>query len=188
MAAVKVGINGFGRIGRLVFRALVEQGLLGKAIDVVAVNDLVLANNLAYLLKYDSTQGRFKGDVACEKSSASAAEDDVLIVNGHKIKCLAVKEGPAALPWKSLGVEYVIECTGLFTDAEKAKGHLQAGAKRSSFPRRRRTKTSRSSWASTTRSMTPPGTTSSPTPVARPTASRRSFMCFSRKGSASKKA
>src|SRR3954447_6697861 len=130
MPAVKVGINGFGRIGRLVFRALVEQNLLGKAIDVVAVNDLVLADNLAYLLKYDSTQGRFKGEVSAEKSSASAAEDDVLVVNGHKIKCLAVKEGPAALPWKALGVDYVLECTGLFTDAEKAKGHLTAGAKK----------------------------------------------------------
>src|SRR4051812_5898404 len=130
MAAVKVGINGFGRIGRLVFRALVEQGLLGKALDVVAVNDIVPADNLAYLLKYDSTQGRFDGSVASEKSSPSAAEDDVLVVNGHKIKCLAVKEGPAALPWKQLGVEYVIECTGLFTDGEKAKGHLQAGARK----------------------------------------------------------
>jgi glyceraldehyde 3-phosphate dehydrogenase len=130
MAAVKIGINGFGRIGRLVFRALVEQGLLGEAIDVVAVNDLVLADNLAYLLKYDSTQGRFKGHVGTEKSSSSAPEDDILIVDGHRIKCLAVKEGPAALPWKHLGVEYVIESTGLFTDAEKAKGHIQAGAKK----------------------------------------------------------
>src|SRR5436190_12693638 len=101
---VKIGINGFGRIGRLVFRALVEQGLLGKAFDIVAVNDLVPADNLAYLLKYDSTQGRFAGTVRSEKSSAAAAEDDMLIVNDHKIKCLAVKEGPAALPWKELGV------------------------------------------------------------------------------------
>src|SRR5271170_3193213 len=128
--AVKVAINGFGRIGRLVFRALVEQGLLGKTFDVVAVNDLVAADNLSYLMKYDSTQGRFGGTVTCEKSSATVAEDDVLVVNGHKIKCLAVKEGPAALPWKQLGVEYVIESTGLFTEAEKAKGHLSAGAKK----------------------------------------------------------
>jgi glyceraldehyde 3-phosphate dehydrogenase len=130
MAGVKVGINGFGRIGRLVFRALVEQGLLGKQLDVVAVNDLVPADNLAYLLKYDSTQGRFHGSVTSEKSSASAAEDDVLNVDGHKIKCLAVKEGPAALPWKALGVEYVIESTGLFTEAEKARGHITAGARK----------------------------------------------------------
>jgi glyceraldehyde 3-phosphate dehydrogenase len=130
MAAVKVGINGFGRIGRLVFRAIVEQGLLGKAVDVVAVNDLVLADNLSYLVKYDSTQGRFKGEVSIAKSSPSVAEEDVLIVNGHKIKCLAVREGPAALPWKELGVEYVIESTGLYTEAEKAKGHITAGAKK----------------------------------------------------------
>ncbi len=128
--AVKVGINGFGRIGRLVFRALVEQGFLGKELDVVAVNDLVPADNLAYLLKYDSTQGRFRGSVSSAKSSPSAAEDDLLIVNDHKIKCLAVKEGPAALPWKQLGVEYVIESTGLFTEAAKAKGHLEAGARK----------------------------------------------------------
>src|SRR5438309_9525196 len=129
-AAVKVGINGFGRIGRLVFRALVEQGLLGKALDVVTVNDLVPADNLAYLLKYDSTQGRFNGTVTSEKSGPSVAEDDTLVANGHKIKCLAVKEGPAALPWKSLGVEYVIESTGLFTEAKKAHGHIEAGARK----------------------------------------------------------
>jgi glyceraldehyde 3-phosphate dehydrogenase len=127
---IKLGINGFGRIGRLVFRALCEQGLLGKTIDVVALNDLVPADNLAYLLKYDSTQGQFKGTVISEKSKSDVAEDDVLVVNGHKIKCLAVKEGPAALPWKALGVDYVVESTGLFTEAEKAKGHLTAGAKK----------------------------------------------------------
>ena len=128
--AIRVGINGFGRIGRLVFRALVDQGLLGKGIDVVAVNDLVPADNLAYLLKYDSTQGRFAGEVSSEKSSPSVAEDDVLNVNGHKIKCLAVKEGPTALPWKDLKVDLVVESTGLFTEAEKAKGHITAGAKK----------------------------------------------------------
>ncbi len=127
---VRVGINGFGRIGRLVFRALVEQGLLGKELDVVAVNEIVPADNLAYLLKYDSTQGRFGGTVVSKKSKADLPDDDMLVVNGHDIKCLAVKEGPAALPWKQLGVEYVIESTGLFTEAAKAKGHLQAGAKK----------------------------------------------------------
>src|ERR1700676_5428087 len=126
----KIGINGFGRIGRLVFRALVEQGLLGKQFDIVAVNDLVPADNLAYLLKYDSTQGRFSGTVQSTKSAPTAAEDDVLVVNRHAIKCLAVKKGPAALPWKQLGVDYVIESTGLFTEAEKARGHLTAGAKK----------------------------------------------------------
>ena len=107
--AIRVGINGFGRIGRLVFRAICDQGLLGKEIEVVAVNDIVPADNLAYLLKYDSTQGKFPGTVTSEKSSASAAEDDVLVVNGQKIKCLAIKDGPAAMPWKSLGVDIVVE-------------------------------------------------------------------------------
>lgn len=128
--AVKVGINGFGRIGRLIFRSIVEQGLLGKEVEVVAINDLVGADNLAYLVRYDSTQGRFNGTATSEKSSPSVAEDDVLVVNGTKIRCLAVKEGPAALPWKDFGVDIVIECTGLFTDSEKAKGHLEAGAKK----------------------------------------------------------
>jgi len=126
----KIGINGFGRIGRLVFRALVEQGLLGKEIDVVALNDIVPADNLAYLLKYDSTQGRFQGEVSSEKSSPELESDDMLVVNGHKIRCLAVKEGPSELPWAKLGCEIVIESTGLFTSADKAKGHLEAGAKR----------------------------------------------------------
>src|SRR5580700_4858069 len=128
--AIKVGINGFGRIGRLVFRAICDQGLLGKQLDVVAVNDIVPADNLAYLVKYDSTQGRFNGTVTSEKSAPSVAEDDVLVINGYKIKCLAVKEGPAALPWKQLGVDYVIESTGLFTEADKARGHLAAGARK----------------------------------------------------------
>ncbi|MDB6175685.1 MAG: gap1 [Chthoniobacteraceae bacterium] len=127
---IKIGINGFGRIGRLVFRAICDQGLLGTEIDVVAVNDLVPADNLAYLVKYDSTQGKYPGDVSSEKSSASVLEDDVLVVDGHKILCLAVKEGPAALPWKALGVDIVIESTGLFTEGAKAKGHITAGAKK----------------------------------------------------------
>src|SRR5687767_12900300 len=118
----KIAINGFGRIGRLVFRAIAEQGLLGKEFEVVAVNDLVPADNLAYLLKYDSTQGRFAGTVASGKSNSSVSEDDILVVDGQKIQCLAVREGPAAMPWKQLGVEIVIECTGLFTDAAKARG------------------------------------------------------------------
>ncbi len=128
--AVTVGINGFGRIGRLIFRSIVEQGLLGSEIDVVAINDLVGADNLAYLVRYDSTQGRFNGTATSEKSSADAAEDDVLVVNGKKIRCLSEKGGPAAIPWKEYGVDIVLECTGLFTDSEKAKGHLEAGAKK----------------------------------------------------------
>ena len=127
----KIGINGFGRIGRLVFRAICDEGLLGKEIDVVAVNDLVPADNLAYLLKYDSAQGRFKGEVSSSRSpQAQNSQDDLLVVNGHKIKCLAIKEGPTALPWKELGAEIVIEATGLFTEASKARGHIEAGAKK----------------------------------------------------------
>jgi glyceraldehyde 3-phosphate dehydrogenase len=127
---IKIGINGFGRIGRLVFRAICDQGLLGKEIDVVAVNDLVPADNLAYLVKYDSTQGRYPGEVRSGKSSPSVEEDDQLIVDGHVIKTLFIKEGPTALPWKELGVDVVIESTGLFTDAAKARGHITAGAKK----------------------------------------------------------
>jgi glyceraldehyde 3-phosphate dehydrogenase len=127
--AVKVAINGFGRIGRLVFRAMVEQGLVGKEVQVVAVGDIVPADNLAYLLKYDSIQGRFNGTVGSEKSAADKAEDDVLIVNGQKILVVSAKD-PSQLPWKQLGVDLVIESTGLFTDVEKAKGHLTAGAKK----------------------------------------------------------
>src|SRR5204863_3872996 len=139
---VKVAINGFGRIGRLVFRAMVEQGLVGKNIgatggkevEVVAVGDIVPADNLAYLLKYDSTQGRFNGTVGSKKSSPDKPEDDVLIVNGKEIKVVSAKT-PAELPWKQLGVEVVIESTGLFTDCDKtnpksAYGHITAGAKK----------------------------------------------------------
>src|SRR5438477_8168655 len=115
--AVKVAINGFGRIGRLVFRAIAEQGLLGKDVQVVAVGDIVPADNLAYLLKYDSTQGRFTGEVSSKKSAADKPEDDVLIVNGREIRVVSAKE-PAGLPWKELGVDIVVESTGLFTDAE----------------------------------------------------------------------
>ena len=127
--AVKVAINGFGRIGRLVFRAMVEQGLVGKEVDVVAVGDIVPADNLAYLLKYDSTQGRFQGQVGSKKSAPDKTEDDILVVNGMDMAVVSAKE-PSALPWKQLDVEVVIESTGLFTDADKARGHLAAGAKK----------------------------------------------------------
>src|SRR4030095_14744684 len=115
--AVKVAINGFGRIGRLVFRALVEQGLLGSTFEVVAVGDIVPADNLAYLLKYDSTQGRFAGTVGSKKSSADKAEDDVLTVDGRDIAVVSAKT-PAELPWAKMGVQVVIESTGVFTSAE----------------------------------------------------------------------
>jgi glyceraldehyde 3-phosphate dehydrogenase len=128
--AVKIGINGFGRIGRQVLSAMVDKGVLGKDVEVVAVVDVVTdAKYFAYQMKYDSVHGRFKGTLATEKS-AGAEADDVLIVNGHKIKCIMATKEPSQLPWKDLGVEFVIESTGLFTDSEKAKGHLAAGAKK----------------------------------------------------------
>lgn len=129
--SVKVAINGFGRIGRMVFQAVCDQGLLGKEIDVVAVVDVSTdADYFAYQMKYDSVHGKFKHDVKTEKSDAAKEENDVLVVNGHKIKCVPAVKNLNELPWKALGVEYVIESTGLFTDSEKAKGHLEAGAKK----------------------------------------------------------
>lgn len=126
----KVAINGFGRIGRLVFAALVEQGLL-KDFEVVAVVDVSTdAKYFAYQLKYDSVHGKFPGTLETAKSNPSLEEDDTLVVNGHKIKCVMATKTPDLLPWKEMGVEYVIESTGLYTDAEKAGLHLKAGAKK----------------------------------------------------------
>ncbi|HTA17759.1 MAG TPA: type I glyceraldehyde-3-phosphate dehydrogenase [Polyangia bacterium] len=127
--STRIAINGFGRIGRLVFRALYTQGLFGKDVEVVAVGDIVPADNLAYLLKYDSIQGRFEGTVSSKKSGADKEADDVLVVDGKEIHVVSAKS-PAELPWKKFNVDYVIESTGLFTEAEKAKGHLAAGAKK----------------------------------------------------------
>ncbi|HOC13938.1 MAG TPA: type I glyceraldehyde-3-phosphate dehydrogenase [Propionicimonas sp.] len=115
---VKVGINGFGRIGRNYFRALVASG---ADLDVVAVNDLTDNKTLAHLLKYDSILGRFPGEVSYD--------DDALWVNGKEIKAFAERD-PSALPWGELGVDIVIESTGFFTDATKAKAHIDAGAKK----------------------------------------------------------
>jgi glyceraldehyde 3-phosphate dehydrogenase len=129
--AVKVGINGFGRIGRLVLQALAEKGALGKDIDLVALVDVTTdAKYFAYQLKYDSVHGRFNGKLSTEKSDPKSESDDILIVNGQKIKCIMAAKEPSQLPWKELGVEYVIESTGLFTHSDKAKGHLEAGAKK----------------------------------------------------------
>jgi len=120
--AIRVGINGFGRIGRLVYRAAMEQGAgSGSAVEIVGVNDLVPADNLAYLLRHDSTHGRFAHDVKVEV--------DGFTCKGVKTTCVSVKD-PAQLPWKDLKVDYVLESTGLFTDYEGASKHLQAGAKR----------------------------------------------------------
>ncbi|CAK8998622.1 Glyceraldehyde-3-phosphate dehydrogenase [Durusdinium trenchii] len=123
--ATKIGINGFGRIGRMVFQAICDQNLLGTKLDVVGVVDMSTdAEYFAQLRSYDTVHGKFKHDV-------KIGEKDELIVNGNKIKCIqASREGPKALPWKELGVEYVIESTGLFVEADKAKGHIEAGAKK----------------------------------------------------------
>ena len=128
---MKVAINGFGRIGRLVFQSIVDQGLLGKdKIDVVAVVDISTdAKYFGYQLKYDSVQGKMKAEIGSKKSDPSKPEDDILLVNGHEIACIMAEKELKNLPWARLGVEYVIESTGLFTD-EKAWGHLEAGAKK----------------------------------------------------------
>ena len=117
MGNIKVGINGFGRIGRLTFRAILKKG----NIDVVAINDLTDAKTLGHLLKYDSIHGRFDGQIA--------VEGDFLVVNGKKMKVYAEKD-PANLPWKNLGVEIVLECTGIFRTREKMNKHITAGAKK----------------------------------------------------------
>jgi glyceraldehyde 3-phosphate dehydrogenase len=119
--AVRIGINGFGRIGRLVYRKAVERGF-----EVVAVNDIVPADNLAYLLDYDTMQGRFRIDGRRVQVSAT---DAGFAVAGRETRALAIRD-PAELPWKSLGVDYVLESTGLFTDHAQASGHLRAGARR----------------------------------------------------------
>jgi glyceraldehyde 3-phosphate dehydrogenase len=115
--AIRVGVNGFGRIGRLFYRISLDH----PGIEVVAVNDLVPADNLAYLLKYDTMHRRLKADVSATENSFT--------VNGRPTKTMAEKD-PSKLPWRDLGVQYVLESTGLFTEAEKAGLHLQAGAKR----------------------------------------------------------
>src|SRR4030095_14700219 len=117
--SIKVGINGFGRIGRNVVRAAQKMG--AKDIDFVAVNDITDTATLAHLLKYDSVHGRYEGDVS--------AKGDAIVVNGDSIKVLAEKD-PAKLPWKDLGVDIVLESTGRFTDRDQAAKHLDAGARK----------------------------------------------------------
>jgi glyceraldehyde 3-phosphate dehydrogenase len=121
---VRGGINGFGRIGRNFYRALLAQQEQGSAdIEVIAVNDITDNHTLAHLLKFDSILGRLRDEVSLDG-------EDTIVVGNRKIKALEVREGPAALPWGDLGVDVVVESTGLFTDAAKAKGHLEAGAKK----------------------------------------------------------
>src|SRR5258708_4948458 len=117
--ATRVGINGFGRIGRQSLKAMMER--YPHDLEVVAVNDLTDTKTNAHLLKYDSTYGRFHGEVE--------TAPDSLIVNGHSIKVLALRD-PGQIPWSDLGVEIVIESVGIFTDAEKAQAHLRGGAKK----------------------------------------------------------
>jgi len=117
MAALKVGINGFGRIGRLVIRA----GLKNPDVEFVGINDLVPPDNLAYLFKYDSTHGVYPGTVE--------AKEDGILIDGHFIPCLSVRN-PTELPWGKLGADYVVESTGLFTDFDGARKHIEGGAKR----------------------------------------------------------
>ena len=127
---IKVAINGFGRIGRLVFQAMVEKNLLGKEIEVVGVVDVSTdAAYFAYQLKYDTVHGKMKAEISTKKSDPSLKEDDILIVNGNEVKCIGATKTLQELPWGKLGVDYVIESTGLFAN-EKAKGHLEAGAKK----------------------------------------------------------
>lgn len=122
MSKAKVGINGFGRIGRINLRSYFESGGPDKhEYQVVAINDLTPAQTLQYLMKYDSFHRRFKGTVELD--------GEYIVINGHKIKCLAERD-PSQLPWKALGVDVVIESTGLFTDGNKAKAHIDAGAKK----------------------------------------------------------
>ncbi|NVN91246.1 MAG: type I glyceraldehyde-3-phosphate dehydrogenase [Desulfuromonadales bacterium] len=128
---VKIAINGFGRIGRLVLRAMSEQGLIGREVEVAAVVDINTdAKYFAYQLKYDSIHGHFQGEVATAKSQPSLAEDDLLVLNGHRIRCMAAVKTPDLLPWKKLAVEYVIEASGRYTDSALAGLHLSAGAKK----------------------------------------------------------
>ena len=129
--AVKVAINGFGRIGRLILRAMADRNLLGKEIDLVALVDVSNdAKYFAYQLKYDSVHGIYKGEISSKKSKPELDHDDILVINGEETACILASKEPSQLPWKELGVDYVFESTGLFTDSEKAKGHLNAGAKK----------------------------------------------------------
>ena len=122
---IRVGVNGFGRIGRNFYRALAAQKAEGKSsdIEIIAVNDLTDNASLAHLLKFDSILGRYPEDITLEG-------DDTIVIGSTKIKALEVKEGPAALPWGDLGVDVVVESTGIFTARAKAQGHLDAGAKK----------------------------------------------------------
>ena len=154
--ATRVGINGFGRIGRQSLKALIERA---PDVEVVAVNDLVDAGMNAHLFKHDSTYGAYPGDVR--------AGDSSIVIDGHEIRILAERD-PANLPWGDLGVDIVLESTGIFTDAVQGQGaHRRRREQGASSAPRPRARTSRSSWASTRIATTRPPITSSATPAAR---------------------
>jgi glyceraldehyde 3-phosphate dehydrogenase len=171
---VRVGINGFGRIGRNFYRAVLASG---ADIEVVGVNDLTDNKTLAHLLKYDSILGRLDREVTFT--------EDAITVGGASFNAIAERD-PAALPWKDLGADVVLESTGRFTNAEDARKHVEAGAKKVIIPRPRRMRTSPSSWGSTMTRMTPPSTPSSPTRPAPPTASPRWRRCCWRSSGSSR--
>lgn len=128
---MRVAINGFGRIGKMVLRAIWKRNLLGSEIDVVALADVADdADYYAYQLKYDSVHQRFEGIVASDTSSQNMVSNDVLVVGGHRIRTIAAAEDPSRLPWESMEIGVVIDTTGRFTTFEKASGHLKAGAQR----------------------------------------------------------
>ncbi len=127
----RVAINGFGRIGKLVFKAMVERGLIGTEFDVVAVvRTDTNADSHVYQLKYDTVHGRFDADITTEKSDPSLDHNDVIVCNGHKIQCVKAERDLTKLPWKELKVDYVIEASGLFRHMDDAKKHIEAGAKK----------------------------------------------------------
>ena len=161
--SIKVGINGFGRIGRMVMRCCMDH----PNIEIVGVNDLCPADYLAYMLKFDTMHGKFKGEVSSEGNN--------IVVNGKAIPVFAERD-PANLPWAKVGAEYVIESTGLFLTKEKAAGHIAAGAKHvvMSAPSKDDTPmfVMGVNWT-----PTPPTCSSSPTPAAPPTAWPPSPRC-----------
>ena len=163
--SVRVGVNGFGRIGRNFFRAATERGV---DIDVVAVNDVGSRETMAHLLKYDSVLGILPQDIRASKNGIKVGSDELLVLS---------ERDPKELPWDDLGVDLVIESTGIFTSREKAATHLDAGAPLVLGPPRVTAPTERSSTGSTTRTSTPRPSRSSRPPAAPPTASCRWSRC-----------
>ena len=164
--SVRVAINGFGRIGRNVLRAIAESGR--KDIEVVGINDLGPVETNAHLLRFDSVHGRFPGEVT--------VKGDTISVGNGAIKVTAVKD-PAQLPWKDLGVDIALECTGIFTSKDKASAHLDRRRQARAGVRAGRRRRSHGGLRRQSRQARPRTTRSSPTPPARPTASRRSPRC-----------